>query len=719
MNIAIYDKAFESILALPKKEQKAFLGMIAKARKDSTMASLHLEPISTFRDKQLRTMRINQKYRAILRAPDTGTTYTLLHVGNHDEAMAWAENKLFEWNPRTESYQVFTAAEAIPQAAAPTEQSALVEQSHGAFAKYTDDQLMDIGVPAPLLASVRTVEHNEDLEKLYEYLPIEALESLSMLLEGTAYHLLVQTIEDGKTGDPDIETQQLSGNNLRSFLPLESDDIIDRMISGELSKWKVFLHPTQRKLVERNAKGPIKITGGAGTGKTVAALHRALWLQERSGEASGSKTKGIVFTTFTKTLAQNLRTDAAELGISTEGVRILHFEELFNELASQTGIQEAHHRIIGQFGQRTSEHLFDEVLDAATDSASNYDADFLAAEYRDVILFNDINELPEYYAISRRGRGVGLTRKGRKEVWHLFEAYKNLKQTYRLVDRYELINRLTHHLQQVKIKPYRHLVADEIQDFSNVELRLLRALVPESENDMFLVGDPLQRIYSGSVIFSHAGIQVRGRSSRLRLNYRTTDAIRRSAVAILKEERFTDFDEEEEDLTGYRSLRRGQPPVYSIFKQRSEEADFIISQIKERLEAHPEDFDLSDFVIAARTSSAVHDFRTSLERVGLKYEDLTIPSTRGQKLGLGIRLSTFHNLKGLEFKVVFLADVSQATWPLRPSGYNSWSSEDQQAHLKRERSLLYVAMTRAVVDVYISGRGSKVDELVDGNCEVT
>lgn len=708
MNIAIYDKAFESILALPKGEQKAFLGMISKARKDSTMASLNLEAISTFRDKQLRTMRINQKYRAILRAPETGTTYTLLHVGNHDEAMAWAENKLFEWNPRTESYQVFTAAEAIPQEVAPTHQETNKEVNEDAFSGYTDDQLMDIGVPNALIPSVRTVEKGEDLEKLYEYLPIEALESLSMLLDGAEYHLLVQTIEDGKTGNTDTEAQRLSGNNLRSFLPLESDDLIDRMISGELSKWKVFLHPTQRKLVERNARGPVKVTGGAGTGKTVAALHRALWLQNRLGANNGA---AIVFTTFTKTLAQNLRADASELGISSKLVKILHFEELFNELVSKTELKNTHTRIVGQHGQRSSETLFEEILDSNGTSNNTYDASFLAAEYRDVKMFNDLSDIAGYYTISRRGRGVGLTKKGRKEVWQLFEAYEKLKQTYRLVDRYELINQLSRYLEQAEVKPYHHLVADEVQDFSNVELRLLRALVAEGENDMFLVGDPLQRIYSGSVVFSRAGIQVRGRSTRLRLNYRTTDAIRRRAVAILKDEKFTDFDESEEDITGYRSLRVGQPPVYHIFKQRGEEADFIVNQIKDRLETHPSGFSLNDIVIACRTSSAAHDFRMPLERAGLSYEDLTDPSARGKKLKDGIRLSTFHNLKGLEFKVVFLADVSQGTWPLRPSGYNSWTTEDQKAHLKRERSLLYVAMTRAVLEVFLTGRGSLVKEL--------
>ena len=708
MKIAIYQKAFDSIFALPRNEQKAFLGMINKAREDSTMASLHLEPISTFRDKQLRTMRITQKYRAILRAPDTGDTYTLLHVGNHDEAMAWAENKLFEWNPRTESYQVFTAAEGLPETTedvtSPDEE---LSQAAGAFGEYSDEQLLDLGVPAKLLSAVRGVSDATDLERLYDHLPIEALESLSMLLDGTDYHLLVQTIEDGKTGDVDDDAQRASGNNLRSFLPLDSDELIDQMLAGELAKWKVFLHPTQRKLVTTHTKGPTKVTGGAGTGKTVAALHRAKWLQDQGEPGAG---QNIVFTTFTRTLAQNLSHDALQLGIRKDRVRIVHFDELFTELARDQGLVTSHQRLVGINGARSSIELFNELLDGGL--GVEYDAAFLASEYTEVKEFHDLQDRRAYYDVSRRGRGVGLTRKGRIAVWKAFEAYDALKAERNLVDRYQLINALTRHLNEQEVRPYSHLVVDEVQDFTNVELRLLRALVPEGANDMFLVGDPLQRIYRGQVVFSQAGINVLGRrSKRLRLNYRTTDAIRRRAVAVLQGAEFTDFDEGQESTTGYRSLRPGSPPRYELFKQSSEEADFIVQAIQERLAAHPDELSPSDFVIATRTSSAVHDFRIPLERAGLAYNDLTDRKLRGTQLGEGVRLSTFHNLKGMEFRTVFLADVSQSTWPLRPSGFNSWDAERQAAHLVRERSLLYVAMTRAVQEVVLTGRGSGVGEL--------
>ena len=329
MGLTIYAGAMEAAFKLERKEQKRLQDFIKKFRRDSTSAAIHLEPISTFKDPLLRTARISQKYRAVLRAPEVGDVYTLLWVDNHDEAYRWAENKVIEWNDNTDSYQIYTVPEVdvlpAPAESVPASGDAAVARAEsaataaGVFSEYEDAQLLALGVPKALLPSVRAVEHVGDLEGLYDYLPIEPLESLSMLLDGTDYGILLTSIQAGKSEADDREAKQQSANNRNQFVLVEDDDTLERMLGGDLAKWQVYLHREQRSIVELAAKGPIKVSGGAGTGKTVAALHRAAWLQDH-GEATTRQP--ILFTTYTKALRRNLAEHFATMGLREDLVKL-------------------------------------------------------------------------------------------------------------------------------------------------------------------------------------------------------------------------------------------------------------------------------------------------------------------------------------------------------------------------------------------------------------
>jgi len=335
-HLAVYDKAWDTIFTLPRDVQKKIPEFIRKFRENSKSSGIHLEPISTFADAQLRTARINKKYRAIIRAPKTGTTYHLLHVGNHDEAMAWASRKVFDWNENTESYQVYTipSAEEIDMPVATQAGPAEVSRPSSVFTQ-DNQELLAIGIPAVLLPSVRQISNAEDLEQLYDYLPIEALENLSMLLEGAEYDTILREVDAGKSKAESREAQEQSANNQRSFFELTDDDLLNEMLSGKVAKWRIFLHPSQRKLVEGQFKGPIKITGGAGTGKTVAALHRARVLEQR-GEIS--KEQPLLFTTYTKALSQNLEKELEALGCDPGVVHLRSIDAFVVESAREAGL---------------------------------------------------------------------------------------------------------------------------------------------------------------------------------------------------------------------------------------------------------------------------------------------------------------------------------------------------------------------------------------------
>ena len=536
-----------------------------------------------------------------------------------------------------------------------------------------------------------------------------------MLLDGTDYDTLLTSITEGKSGSDDLEAQQDSPNNRTSFIRVADDEQLEAMINGDLALWQLYLHREQRQLVEMSAKGPTKVSGGAGTGKTVAALHRAKYLQD-NGAATARQ--GILFTTYTKALAQNLRGLMDAMGLDKSVVTLDNIDHLALDLYRRY-VRDAPVKVIEYMGYDKPREVWEAALDEAG-AAAEFSGDFLLAEYRDVKLLHDITDARGYYRVPRTGRGKPLTRRDRMAVWKLFEVYEAYKAKHGFVDKYEVMNAVARHFTPQRAqdnfapveRPFRHVIADEIQDFSNVELRLLRALAPEDADDLFLVGDPFQRIYGGRVVFSHAGINIRGRRSKqLRLNYRTTEAIRRYAVGVVEGETYDDFDGGTEDLTGYRSLRAGELPSYELYRQESEEAEAILKKVEGYLaDASADGIAASDIVVAFPRRAASKAFTKLLHERRIGFLDITNAAAEsGDRTG--VRVSTLHSLKGLEFKVVFLAGISEGTWPARLHNHATASPEARAEKRKTELSLLYVGLTRAIHRAHLSGVGARSGEL--------
>lgn len=306
----------------------------------------------------------------------------------------------------------------------------------------------------------------------------------------------------------------------------------------------------------------------------------------------------------------------------------------------------------------------------------------------------------------RVGRTKALSRKQRIEIWKLVEKYIELKQERRVVDRLELFNETTRYLNDNNIRPYTNVIADEFQDFSNPELKFLRALVAEGRNDLFLTGDPMQRIYSGRKInFGAAGINVRGvRSRRLKINYRTTEPIKKVAVSIIKGITFEDMDGGTESMNGYVSLiHGGEKPIYKIVGNATDEvtqtAEWVNECINNQINAN-------DICIAAPSMGLMKELQSYLHTNGIAYK--VLKGTSKQGASNGISLCTLHSLKGLEFKVVVLIGINERNIPSKVTeGYpfTGMDALDKKEFLSSKRSLLYVAITRARQLVYMVGYG--------------
>ena len=686
MKLYLGDKCWDKLFELPKNVQLRVRDFQRKFKENPFSPAINLEKIASFEDDSLRTARIDDTYRAIIGVA-SGDTYCLLYIDHHDEAMRWAQHKRFAWNSYTNSFQVTSIT--MEEVVEPRGQ----KRDDTVFAKYTDEQLLRIGVPEHQLPLVRSIKDMDDLEKAESSLSGDVFEYLFYLMDdGTDINNIITEVEAGKEQDGDSTI-----NNKRNFIEITDDEELERVIAEGTEKWQIFLHPSQRLLVEKSYAGSLKVTGGGGTGKTVAAIHRLKKLTEK-----GSM-KSVLYTTFTRTLIKNISSRVRSMGIKSENCVIENIDKLALDMAKSYGLIPQTATVL-DYGpsSRTSEEIWDGIV---TDNLSQFDTRFLKREYLDVIVYNNNKTIDDYYRQSRTGRTQPVNRKQRTEIWNLVEQYVARKKESQLYDRNEIFNLIANHLNENGIHPFKHVIADEIQDFSNPELRFLRALVEVGPDDLFLVGDPYQRIYNNrKIAFSQVGINVRGkRSKRLRVNYRTTEEIKRAATNVVNGCAFDDFDGSPESLAGYVSLMHGDRPEYKIYDNRNEEIAAIIDFIRMCRE---NGIEYKDIVVASYIKDSIKPVQDALHRNNIPYKNLMNEGTGNDN---GVNLSSFHNMKGLEFKVVILSDVNKKTFPYLPYGFEGLDEIEKKNHLMNQKALMYVAITRAMQKVLITGSGIKAD----------
>ena len=479
MRLFLSDTCYEPLFALPKKIQTKVVNFQRKFRECTTANGMHLEPIAQFNDASMRTARIDDNYRAVIGLIDDNAY--LLYVGTHENAYNWGIRKKLVWNDHTQACQLVTVHQ-ISETVVKTEESESKETYP--YDNVLEEQWLKIGVPEELIAQVKLIKSLDDLELLEEYLPTDAFENIYNLLDGENIDDIIAEIEDGQAKEN--EDQLLSNNNKRRFVELTDDDALQRILDNDMDKWQLFLHPSQQKLVDADYKGTMKVSGGAGTGKTVAALHRLKHL-------SGNSEAKILFTTYTRTLRENLEELVKKMGINRSRCTLSNIDQVLIETARQYNIKDGY-KILDYSGDEESLKLRREVLET---EVTEFDEKFLYDEYIDVIIYFGNTDVKSYMMQQRVGRTKSLSRKQRIEIWKLVEKYIELKQERKVVDRFELFNETTKYLNDNNIRPYTNVIADEFQDFSNPELKFLRSLVAEGRNDLFLTGDPMQRIYSG------------------------------------------------------------------------------------------------------------------------------------------------------------------------------------------------------------------------------
>jgi hypothetical protein len=698
--VAISSEFMNAFAAIPKKQQGKVLEFITKFRANPTASSINYEKIAQFKDDSLRSVRIDQTYRGIVKKPETGKVYMLLWVDHHDKAYEWAKNKKCIINAETGSLQVYDVDET--KIAAAEQESAQFDKSKEClYASIHDRYLVKLGIPEELLPLVRNICTDEQLDRAAQQLPIEAHEALTALAAGyTLDEVLRQydrTIKDEPQVDLDDYQKALDNpDSKRRFFVVEDDLVLQEILEAPLEKWRVFLHPSQRSLVERDWNGPVRVLGGAGTGKTVVAIHRAKYLVEKVFTEEHDK---ILFTTFTRNLAADIKENLAKI-CPDKLMRRIEVVNLDRWVLSFLNKNEYNYDI--DYGERTKP-LWEKALTLAP-SELELDNSFYREEWERVIQPQAITTFAEYMKAPRVGRGVRLSRQDRKLIWSVFEEYRVLLNENNLREVDDAMRDASALIKEKgNILPYRAVIVDEAQDMGAQAFKLIREIAGEEhKNDLFIVGDAHQRIYRHKVVLGRCGIKIIGRSSKLRINYRTTEENRRWAVNLLEGVRIDDLDGGLDSQKGYTSLLHGVEPKVEHLSSFQAEIEYISLYLK-KLQQETGNL-LQAVCLVARTHDLLKQYEGALKAKGFDTYFVR-RSEADDRRKEGVRLATMHRVKGLEFDRVIIAGVNDGMVPLVVEWNNSTDKVIQEELENQEKALLYVAATRAKKEVVVTSFG--------------
>lgn len=683
--VAISSDFFSAFAALPKSKQGRVMDFMSKFRSNPLAPGMNYEKINDAHEKNMRSVRVDDTYRAIVMRDDN--VFLLLWVDHHDEAYDWARRKRCMLNHTTGSIQIYESSAA-------QDNSAHTAIAAPLFAHVHDHQLQALGVPEEQYGLVRSVDSEASFYAIQTKLPCDAFEALDLVRDGCDIDEVVEILygESKENTHDNIATALANPITQMQFTVVEGEEELKAMMNAPLEKWRVFLHPSQRRLVTKNFSGPARVLGGAGTGKTVVAMHRARFLAQRCKES-----ERVLFTTFTANLTQDIKENLRKICTTEEmrKIEVIHLDAWISRFLQQ---QDYGYTI--KYGDEITELW--ELASRATGDDMDYPDGFFEEEWSSIVQAQGITTLQEYAQAPRTGRGVRLDRRKRIAVWKVFEEYRTLMNIKKVRDSASAMSECCQLLKsQPDYHPYVSIVVDEGQDFGMGAFRLIRALAGnEHENDLFIVGDAHQRIYRNKVTLSKCGISVRGRSSQLRVNYRTTEEIRNWAMRVLKGIPVDDLDGGLDEAKGYRSLSHGDAPIVEIFDSYGDEAAALVKHIQEKIEAGMEPMEIC---VIARTNKMLADYANALSDAGIRSYEIKRSKTDDRHMP-GVRLATMHRVKGLEFTCVFIVGMTRAAMPLKSALKSSDPTSKEEA-ITSERCLLYVALTRAKKAAYISAYG--------------
>lgn len=691
MDFRIADTFTASLLRLTGQEQKAVKTTAFDLQLDPSAPGLYFHKLDRAKDSNFWSVRVNADIRLIVHR--TNASMLLCYVAHHDDAYAWAERRKIERHPTTGAAQLVEIREQVRGFESTRQREPVFETEDVPQAKYeaplflglSPEDILGVGVPPEWVEPVHNATESSIFD-LAEHLPAEAVEALlDYVSTGTLRPAVAAPGDIDPFDHPDAQ---------RRFRVLENVEELELALEFPWEKWTVFLHPAQRQVVGRDYNGPVRISGSAGTGKTIVALHRAVHLARRDGQAR------ILLTTFSRSLANALQIKLGRLiGNQPDiGARIT--------VGSVQGIgYELYAKAFGQPNIASTALVQSLLAQAAkAEGEQRFSAKFLFGEWSDVVDAWQLRSWEEYRDVARLGRKTRIGGRQREVLWAICARVRAELATRKVMTWADLFARLSEYL--ASMPPFDHAVVDEAQDVGVAEMRFLAAIVGGRPDALCFTGDLGQRIFQQPFSWKSLGVDVRGRSHTLRINYRTSHQIRSQADKLLPSA-IADVDGNTESRKGAISLFNGAPPQIEVFDDEDEEAKAVGFWLMDLLEDGVQPEEIGVFV---RSEAQLRRARKSVKVSGIPFTELN------EKMNVApgtVAISTMHLAKGLEFRAVAVMACDDEILPLQERIESVADDADLEEVYDTERHLLYVACTRARDHLLVTGVDPASEFLAD------
>jgi mRNA-degrading endonuclease RelE of RelBE toxin-antitoxin system len=675
MDFRISDTFTDSLVRLTGDEQKAVKTTAFDLQLNPANPGFNFHKLDKAKDRNFWSVRVNADIRLIVHK--TMGSLLLCYVDHHDKAYDWAERRKLETHPATGAAQLVEIRETVKEIVIPVYiqttlalEPKLAAEKKAVYIAASDDELLGYGVPAEWLGDVRKATTEDALLALAEHLPAEAAEALVELATGGKPRVPLSAVMAANPFDhPDAQ---------RRFRVMTNVEELQRALDFPWERWTIFLHPEQRQWVERDYAGPARVSGSAGTGKTIVALHRAAYLARTHPDTR------VLLTTFSDTLANALRTKLKRL-LGSEP-RLAERIDVYSLNAIGLRLYKAHVGPAAIAGREIMRELVQEAANGV--DGHKFGLHFLFTEWEQVVDAWQLETWEAYRDVVRLGRKTRLPEAQRLVLWSIFERIRIGLKARQLITYAELFSTLAAAISRKKKVVFDFAVVDEAQDISVAHLRFFAALGNSRPNALFFAGDLGQRIFQQPFSWKAIGIDIRGRSRTLRVNYRTSHQIRTQADRLLGP-LVTDVDGNTEDRSDTVSVFNGPPPDIHILKDESEEIRTVGNWIGELAKAGVMPH---EFGIFLRSEAQLDRARAAVKKAGMTFRilDEHVETESGQ-----VSISTMNLAKGLEFRAVVVMACDDEIVPLQERIETVGDDADLQEVYDTERHLLYVACTRA------------------------
>ncbi|MDR1921054.1 MAG: AAA family ATPase [Candidatus Adiutrix sp.] len=685
MEFRIADTFTQSLTRLTTEEQKLVKQTAFDAQVDPSSPGLSFHKLAKAKDKDFWSLRAGADLRIIVHRSSSSLLFC--YVDHHDKAYAWAERRKLEVHPQTGAAQLIELREVLREIARPVFTTPPQAGQPPLFSHLSDETLLRYGLPTEWLPEVQALTSHDQLLELAGHLPAEAAEALLDLAIGRTPTIGAALIQ------PDAGLPASAFDHpdaLRRFRLMGSPEELQRALDYPWDKWIVFLHPEQHKLVGGAYNGPVKVSGSAGTGKTVVAMHRAAHLARTDENAR------ILLATLTHPLANALQNKL--------NVLLAHEPKLAEriDVHSLAGLAERlfhmHGQDLAQDANLARPDQIKALLEQGAEKCglSGYSQAFLYDEWRELVDARQLKTREDYSTVPRLGRKTRLSAQRREKLWELFALVNDVLTAQKLYTDAALYAWLAEKIAALKNPIFDYIIVDEAQDLSFSQMRFIAALGARRDDSLCFCGDLGQRIFQLPFSWKSLGVDIRGRSFTLRVNYRTSHQIRLEADKLLDSE-ITDADGNSENRNDPVSAFNGPPPKFEAFANKEEEiqavADWLKALVNEGLEPR-------EIAVFVRSEDEFSRAAKALEAAQMPFATLDADMDVSlQKAAL----ATMHLAKGLEFKAVAVMACDSNIIPSSRRIEDMGDNADLEDIYVTERQLLYVACTRARDHLMVSG----------------